>query len=129
MRSGGFLLALAFGGAVGTLARYGLGGWVQRSAAGTFPFGTLVVNLVGCLAIGCVAAYADRGGLLSASGRIVLQIGVIGGFTTFSSFGLETLRLVADGDWLRAGAYVALTNVGGLAAVWLGYRAIEFLRV
>ena len=117
-------LGLAAAGALGTLLRYALGGWIQSATGGTFPWGTCAINVAGCLAIGALAAYADRGGLLLPALRTGLTIGLLGGFTTFSSFGLETFRLVADGDWGRAAGYVALTNLGGLAAVWLGYRAL-----
>jgi CrcB protein len=117
-------LGLAAGGALGTVARYALGGWVQRASGGTFPWGTCAINLLGCLAIGALAGYADRGGLLSPELRVTLLIGVLGGFTTFSSFGLETFRLLADGDLARAAAYVGLTNGAGLFAVWFGYRVL-----
>jgi CrcB protein len=118
-------LLVALGGALGTLLRFTLGGWVQHATGGTFPWGTFGINVAGALAIGALAAYADRGGALPAAWRIALQVGVLGGFTTFSSFGLETFRLVQDGDWSRATGYVLGTNVLGLAAVWIGYRVIE----
>ena len=72
-----------------------------------------------------LAGYADRGGFLSPVPRMVLMAGLLGGFTTFSSFALETLRLVADAQWLRAAGYVGLTNAGGLTAVWAGYRLAQ----
>jgi CrcB protein len=107
--------------------RYVLGGWIARRTDGTFPWETVAINVLGCFAIGGLGAYADRGGLLSPAARTVLMVGVLGGFTTFSSFGLETYRLVAEAEWARAAGYVALTNVAGLGAVWLGYRALELL--
>ena len=116
---------VAVGGAVGTLLRFALGGWIQHASGGTFPWGTFVINVGGALAIGALAAYADRGGALPAAWRIALQVGVLGGFTTFSSFGLETFRLVQDGDWGRAALYVTGTNALGLVAVFAGYRWIE----
>ena len=118
-------LGVAVGGLLGTLARYALGGWVQHASGGTFPWGTLIVNVAGCAAIGVLAAYSDRGGMLSPAWRMALQVGVLGGFTTFSGFGLETFRLVSDGDLGRAAAYVGATNLGCLGAVWLAYRLIE----
>jgi len=120
-------LGVAAGGAVGTLLRFGLGGWIQHGTGGTFPWGTFAINVLGALAIGAVAAYAERGGALPAAWRIALQVGVLGGFTTFSSFGLETFRLMQDGDWGRAALYVIGTNVLGLLAVIAGYRWIEGL--
>jgi CrcB protein len=116
---------VALGGAGGTLLRYLLGGWVQHASGGTFPWGTLCVNVAGCAAIGALGAYADRGGLLSPAWRMALQVGVLGGFTTFSSFGLETFRLVSDGDLGRAAAYFGLTNAGCFVAVWVAYRLVE----
>jgi len=118
-------LLVALGGAAGTLLRFGLGGWIQHASGGTFPWGTFAINVLGALAIGALVAYADRGGALPAAWRIALQVGVLGGFTTFSTFGLETFRLVQDGDFGRATGYVLGTNVLGLAAVWIGYRCIE----
>jgi CrcB protein len=120
-------LALAAGGAAGTLARYALGGWIARRTDATFPWETCAINVLGCLAIGGVAAYADRGGFLSPTLRIALMVGVLGGFTTFSTFGIETFRLAAQAEWGRAAAYVAITNLAGLAAVWAGYRGGELL--
>ena len=119
------VLGIALGGAFGTLLRYGLGGWIQHASRGTFPWGTLCVNVAGCAAIGALAAYADRGGFLSPAWRLALQIGVLGGFTTFSSFSLETLRLVNDGDLGRAAAYFGATNAGCLLAVWAAFRVVE----
>lgn len=116
---------IALGGALGTVLRYALGGWIQHASGGTFPWGTLLVNVAGCAAIGAVAAYVDRGGALPPAWRMTIQIGVLGGFTTFSGFGLETFRLLAAGDLGRALAYFAATNVGCIAAVWMVYRLME----
>jgi CrcB protein len=116
---------IALGGALGTVLRYALGGWIQHASGGTFPWGTLLVNVTGCAVIGAVAAFVDRGGGLPPAWRMTIQIGVLGGFTTFSGFGLETFRLLADGDLGRATAYFAATNAGCLAAVWLAYRLME----
>ena len=108
-------------GAVGVLLRYVLGGWLARASGGMFPWETLAINVAGCLAIGLLAGALDRGAPLSPSVRMALMVGLLGGFTTFSSFALETLRLIQDAEWLSATAYVLMSNVGGLAAVFLGY--------
>ncbi|MEP7027609.1 MAG: fluoride efflux transporter CrcB, partial [Candidatus Eisenbacteria bacterium] len=108
-------------GALGTLLRFALGGWIQGTSGGAFPWGTLVVNVAGCAAIGAVAAGADRGGIAPAF-RSVLQVGLLGGFTTFSSFGLETFRLLAAGQSGRALAYLGATNAACVAAVWIAFR-------
>ena len=118
-------VGVVFGGALGTLLRFALGGWVQHASGGTFPWGTFAINVLGALAIGALAAYADRGAALPAAWRIGLQVGVLGGFTTFSTFGLETFRLLQDGDWGRAALYVAGTNALGILAVFAGYRWVE----
>ncbi|MEP7028073.1 MAG: fluoride efflux transporter CrcB [Candidatus Eisenbacteria bacterium] len=118
-------IGIALGGALGSLLRYAFGGWIQHASGGTFPWGTLAINVAGCAAIGALTAYADRGGLLSPAWRMALQVGVLGGFTTFSSFGLETFRLVSDGDFGRAAAYFGATNAAGFAAVWIAYRLME----
>jgi CrcB protein len=102
-----------------------LGGWIQHVSGGTFPWGTLVINVAGCAAIGALAAFTDRGGLLPVPWRMALQIGVLGGFTTDSTFGLQTFRLVSAGDMGRVAAYFGLTSAGGFAAVWFAYRLVE----
>ena len=112
---------VALGGAAGSLARWGLGGWIHQATGPAFPWGTLAVNVIGCAAIGALAAWAPRLGV-SEPWRIALQVGVLGGFTTFSSFGLETFRLASNGAPGRAAAYVVATNLACLAAVWLAVR-------
>jgi len=118
-------LLVAIAGGVGSLLRYSLGGWLARSTGGVFPWETLCINVVGSLAIGCLAALVDRGALLSPVTRMALMAGLLGGFTTFSSFALETFRLAEDAQWVRAGLYVLATNMIGFLAVWAGYRALQ----
>lgn len=127
-------LYIALGGAAGSLLRYLLSGWVQRgvqqAASGswlaTFPFGTLTVNVLGCLVLGACAAAFTGPLLIREEYRVGLTIGVLGGFTTFSTFGLETFYLVEDGQFR-----LALANMGaslGLSflAVWTGYRLVQW---
>lgn len=120
-------LVLVFvGSGIGGLLRYLLGGWVQKLHGPTFPMGTLVVNLVGCLLIGfCGAALGGRW-LVREEYRVGLIAGVLGGFTTFSAFGWETFGFLNDGQFARAAANVALSVVLGLVAVWAGYRLAQF---
>lgn len=123
MRTEALLLAaVAVGSALGGLARYGLSGAVARSFGETFPWGTLVVNVLGSLLIGVVASVTGPDGRLLASPatRVFWMVGVFGGFTTFSSFSLSTLALAQDGEWLRAAANVALSVALCLGGVWLG---------
>jgi len=118
----GLMLLLVVAGGVGTLGRYLIGGWLARRTGATFPWETCLINVTGCLMIGLLAGFADRGGLLSPMHRTVLMIGLLGGFTTFSTFGLELFRLIEQGQWAQAGAYALLTNLGGFLAVWMGFR-------
>ena len=113
-------LLVAAGGAIGALARHWLGPWAQGLAAGTpFPVGTLLVNLLGCAAIGTLAGVAERHGALPAEWRAFLVVGVLGGFTTFSAFGLETVELLRRDAWPMAAGYVLLSVLGGVAVLWL----------
>jgi CrcB protein len=116
------LLAVAAGSALGGATRYGLSGLVARSFGETFPWGTLVVNVLGSFLIGFVATVAGPDGrlLVSPVTRQFLMPGIFGGFTTFSSFSLQTLSLAQDGEWSWAAANVVLSIVLCLAGVWLG---------
>jgi len=116
-------LLVALGGAIGTLLRFALGGWLARATGGVFPWETLIINVTGCLAVGACAGALDRGALLSPPLRMAIMVGVLGGFTTFSTFALETFRLAAAAQWGGVFVYVALSNVLGLGAAWLGHRA------
>jgi CrcB protein len=115
-------LAVASGSALGGVARYALSGIVARSFGETFPWGTLIVNVLGSLLIGFVATITGPDGrlLVSPVARQFWIPGIFGGFTTFSAFSLQTLSLAQDGEWTRAGANVVLSVVVCLVAVWLG---------
>lgn len=123
-----FLLKLALiliASGVGGVCRYLLSGWAQKLANGSFPAGTLAVNVLGCLLIGFLsAAFAGRW-LVREEYRVALIVGVLGGFTTFSAFGLETFALLNDGQYTRAAWNVAASVGLGLASVWAGYRLAE----
>lgn len=108
------------GSGTGGLLRYWLGGVVQNWWGPAFPLGTLVVNISGCLAMGFLATVWTGPVLIREEYRTAVLIGVIGGYTTFSSFGRETLSLVHDGEWWRAGWYVIGSVMLGLFAAWLG---------
>ena len=113
------------GSGIGGVGRYALGGWVQRYGNGAFPLGTLVVNLIGCLLIGFLTVVLSGRLLVGDDYRVGLIVGVVGGFTTFSAFGIETFTLFQQGQFTRAGAYVAASIGIGLACVWIGYRIGE----
>lgn len=112
-------------GALGTLARYGLQGLVQERTGASFPYGTLVVNLVGCFLLGGIAEYALAHLTIPPEWRIGITVGFVGAFTTFSTFTWETARLLQDGEWLRGSVYVLISIIGGLACVFIGMRIAE----
>ena len=115
------ILFVGLGGAAGSMLRYWLGGLVQeRLGTAAFPMGTLAVNVAGCLAIGVLAFLIDSRGGASPEARALLLVGVLGGFTTFSAFGNETLNLIRDGEAALAGTNVVANVALGLVAVWLG---------
>jgi CrcB protein len=114
---------VALGGALGSVARYGCTGLAARVLGPSFPWGTLIVNAAGSLIIGFLATLMAPDGRLLATpdARALLLIGVLGGFTTFSSFSLDTLNLARDGEWLWASTNVVASVLLCLAAVWLGH--------
>jgi len=113
-------LNLALGGILGTFARYSLAGVVYRVFGTTFPFGTLVVNLIGCFLIGIFAVFAEEKLLLGPTARMFLMIGFCGAFTTFSTFILETSNLTRDGENLYAFLNIALSVILGFLVFRLG---------
>ena len=108
------LLLIALFGAVGTLARYGLQGLVQIRMGSVFPYGTLLVNLSGCFLLGLIGQLTLNRMLVSSDVRVAIAVGFFGGYTTFSSFGWETAKMLEDGEWLRAATYVVASLVAGL---------------
>jgi fluoride exporter len=116
-------LWIAFGSGIGGVCRYVLGGWVARQAGADFPWGTLLVNILGCTFIGWFAAMTGPDGRILASTRTrqFVMVGICGGFTTFSSFSLETLNLLRDGEAGRAVANMSLSVGLCMLGVWLGH--------
>jgi CrcB protein len=122
----GKVLLAGIGGFAGSALRYIVAGVVQNvSGSIRFPFGTLAVNLIGCLVIGLLSQLAETRGFFSAEARTLIFIGVLGGFTTFSAFGNETINLWRDGESALATANIAAHLVLCLGAVWLS-RAVAF---
>jgi fluoride exporter len=113
---------VATGGAIGTIARYWLSGAVARSIGETFPWGTLTINVTGSFVIGFFAALTGPNGRLfvGSTARQFVMTGICGGYTTFSSFSLQTLNLADNGEWFRAGAYICGSVALCLIAVWAG---------
>jgi fluoride exporter len=116
---------VALGGALGSVARFWCSGFVARHFGETFPWGTLLVNVSGSFVIGFFATATDPDGrwMAAPSVRQFVMIGICGGYTTFSSFSLQTLNLARDGEWFYAGANAVLSVVACLVAVWAGHIA------
>lgn len=112
---------VALGGALGSVLRYLLGTWTQiLSKSIDFPYGTLAVNLIGCFVIGFLSHLAEARGVFTPESRAFIFVGILGGFTTFSSFGNETMNLFREGQSLNALANVGANVIFGLILVWLG---------
>jgi CrcB protein len=120
------LVYVALGGALGALARYGISGWVYDRMGEAFPWGTLVVNVLGCLLIGAAARWLQVSAA-SPAVRPFLMIGLLGAFTTFSTFSYEAVALVQDGQWARAFLYVGGSVVVGLLAMVAGMATVTAL--
>ena len=121
------LFVVGVGGFIGSAARYALGGWLlHHTAQQRFPWSTFAVNVAGCLAIGVLAGLAERHALSGPGMRLFLFTGLLGGFTTFSAFGLETMFLLRRGELPVAAAYVAVSVLLGLLAVWLGMKGVDW---
>jgi len=117
---------VALGGAVGSVSRYLLGTWVQAASRSIdFPYGTLSVNLIGCFVIGFLSHLAEARGVFTPETRALVFFGVLGGFTTFSSFGSDTMNLLRDGETVNALLNIGANVILGLALVWLG-RSVAF---
>jgi len=116
----GKLLLIGLAGFIGTLSRYWLSGVVARRYGETFPMGTLLVNLVGCFMVGLLFYLLQERFLVNQTVRTVILIGFLGGFTTFSSFGLQTFTLLQDGEFGLAALNILGANVIGLVLVWAG---------
>lgn len=127
MELGKYLL-IACGGAVGAVSRFVVTGAAQKLTDLAFPIGTLIVNVVGCVGIGVMAATLAGPAFGREEYRLLLVVGFLGGFTTFSAFGFETFALLMERAWWSAFANVAISNVAGLFAVWLGYRLTQALQ-
>ncbi len=122
------LFLIGTGGFIGSILRYLVSGYAQQlSKSIQFPFGTLAVNILGCALVGFLAELADQRGVITGETRAFLIVGLLGGFTTFSAFGNETMNLLRDGElWLACGNIIGHT-VLGLGAVWLGYSTAYLL--
>jgi len=121
------VLFIGLAGLVGTLCRYWLSGVLARRYGETFPAGTLAVNVAGCFFIGFLFYMLQERYLVGQTARTVVLVGFLGGFTTFSSYGLQTFTLLRDGEFAYAAANVGASNLLGLLLVWGGYALAKLL--
>jgi len=122
------LLLVGFGGFAGATARYLLGGWIlHHTLAAKFPWSTFAVNVLGCLLMGLLSGLIERLDWFTPQMRLLLLTGLLGGFTTFSAFGLETVYLLRRGELWIALAYALASVVVCVATVWIGMKAVELL--
>jgi fluoride exporter len=121
------ILLIGVGGFIGSVMRYLASGYVQQATKSVgFPYGTLAVNIIGCFLLGFLAQLAESRGAFTSETRSFVFIGILGGFTTFSAFGNETLNLARDSQMMNALANVGANVIFGLLAVWLG-RTVSYL--
>ena len=122
------ILLVGIGGALGSIFRYLLGTWTQTASRSIdFPYGTLAVNLIGCFVIGFLSQLAEARGAFTSESRALVFVGILGGFTTFSSFGNDTVNLLRDGETFNALANVGANVILGLMLVWLGRAAAYWI--
>jgi fluoride exporter len=120
------IFLVGIGGFIGSVLRYLIGGYFQQNIK-TFPLGTLVVNLIGCFVIGLLAQLGESRNLFTNEMRLFIFIGILGGFTTFSAFGNETINLMRENQMLSAFLNISANVVLGLLAVWIGRFTANFL--
>ncbi len=120
------ILAIGIGSCIGGISRYFLSQFIQNKFLSAFPYGTMGVNIIGCFLIGIVFGLSERGNF-TMEWRMFMATGILGGFTTFSSFSNETVSLLRDGQLWHAFTYVALSVVVGLLATFTGISLIKFL--
>jgi CrcB protein len=122
------VMIVGAGGFLGSALRFMVGGWAQRVAiASVFPYGTLVVNVLGCLMIGILGGLAEYRQVLDPGQRLFLMIGVLGGFTTFSTFAFETVSLMQDAEIAKAVLNTALQVILGFTAAFAGFLGVKYL--
>jgi fluoride exporter len=122
------ILLVGIGGFIGSVARYKLSGWLLHlTAQEKFPYSTLAVNIIGCLIVGVLAGLAEKYELFGPEAKLFLFSGLLGGFTTFSAFGLETIFLLRRGEPWVAALYIVFSVMFGMVAVWLGIKGVYLL--
>ena len=114
------IMIVGFGGFIGTVARFLISRYFQENVSSVFPWGTFIVNIVGCLLIGLIYGISEKGELMSPEVRLFLAVGICGGFTTFSTFSNDAFMLLRQDEWIRFAFYTSLSFFLGLLAVYAG---------
>ena len=114
------IISVAVGGALGAVCRYLLGNFISRASGSALPWGTFAINIIGCFCMGLLMTLIVERGLLPAAWRLFLCVGLLGGFTTFSSFAFEAAGLIRDGAWLAACGHLIGQNAGGILLLFAG---------
>ena len=122
------IFVVGSGGFIGTVARFLANEGMKKITSANFPIGTLLVNILGCLIIGIVYGFMERGKLLEPELRLFLTTGLCGGFTTFSAFSVENILMLRNGEFLSVFAYLALSILFGFAATYLGMVSVNWLK-
>jgi len=123
------ILIVGSGGFIGTIARYLSNELMRKLTSSNFPFGTLLINILGCLIIGLIYGFIEKGKLLEPDLRLFLTTGICGGFTTFSAFSIETIIMLRNGEFIYVFAYLTLSILLGFTATYLGMVAVNWLKV
>lgn len=121
------ILAVAVGGSIGSVGRYLVSTWAAERFGASFPYGTLIVNVVGCFIIGIFMTMTTERFIINPYWRLLITVGFVGGLTTFSSFSYETFRLLEDADMMMAFYNIALNLALGFFATWLGIGAARLV--
>ena len=118
---------IALAGAAGTLARYGVGSLFQRDGLTGVPWGVFIANMIGALLFGLIWSMSEERGWISENMRVIALVGFMGAFTTFSTFAFDNVQMARASEWGWFGANMVLTNVGGLIAVYAGFRVVRLV--
>lgn len=118
---------IALAGAAGTLARYGIGSMFPRDGVNGMPWGVFMANMLGAFLFGLIWAMGEERGWIGENMRVIALVGFLGAFTTFSTFAFDNVQMIRASEWGWFGANLVLTNVGGLAFVYAGFRIVRAL--
>ena len=120
-------MIIGTGGFIGSVLRFQVGRLIQQQVSSPFPYGTFIINVLGCLLIGIFYGISEKGNIMSSEWRLFLTVGFCGGFTTFSAFASENIALLRDGEFFFFALYTALSVFLGLLATWLGHLLTKII--